>query len=780
MSASTLPAEDSEQALHRILATRSPQRVHLMGVCGVGMAGVASLLKARGFDVSGCDASLGGLARWLELQGVGVAAGHSPDHLAGFDGWVIRTPAVSDEAPELAAARRAGRPVFRRGEVLPRLLDGLDSIAVAGTHGKTTTTTFTAMVLSAAGLQPGWCIGGENSRLGGVASPGGGRCMVVEADESDGTLALYRPEVAVVTNIEFDHMEHFESIEAFEACFARFCGQARRRVIYGADDPRAARLCAGLPRSRAFGLGASAAVRAVDVVQGSAGSEFLLVADGVTVGRVRLPVPGLHNVLNALAAFAAATEFGVAPADACRALESVSLPRRRFEQVAVTGDGIRVVSDYAHHPSEIRALVAAARPQAGGRLVAVFQPHRYTRTRALGADFPPAFRGVDELVLVPVYAASEPPLEGGTAGDLYARFRDADPATTAGRVLLADSLRMAWVHIRGTLRPGDLFLVVGAGDVEAIAAWAGADLGASAPPLASAAEWVARLPGSVVRAGEPLAAKTGLRVGGAADVWVEVGTEEDLAELLRGTSRSGCPLTLLGGGFNVAVSDLGARGVVARLTGPAFREIRREDGNRVVAGAAVPLSRLLDAMESQGLGGMDFLEGIPGTLGGAVRMNAGAWRHTISERVESIRCLNRDGSVSIVRGSDLGMVYRDCRALGDAVMTEATLVADAVPAEVTRAARAEVSERRAWMRGYRSAGSVFKNPEGDYAGRLLEAAGLKGARLGGAALADSHANFLYTLDGATGSDVRALIARMQTAVAARFGVVLETEVKRVG
>jgi UDP-N-acetylmuramate dehydrogenase len=200
----------------------------------------------------------------------------------------------------------------------------------------------------------------------------------------------------------------------------------------------------------------------------------------------------------------------------------------------------------------------------------------------------------------------------------------------------------------------------------------------------------------------------------------------------------------------------------------------------VIAGAGVPLSRLLDWLQERDLGGLDFLEGIPGTLGGAVRMNAGAWKHCIGERLEWIRCLNREGVPAIVRGDDLGVVYRNCRALEDAVMVEAALSVEAAPAERTREARGAIAERRAWMRGYRSAGSVFKNPQGDYAGRLLEAAGFQGARLGGAATAASHANFLYTVDGATGSDVRALIARMQTAVAARFGVVLEPEVKLLG
>jgi UDP-N-acetylmuramate--L-alanine ligase/UDP-N-acetylenolpyruvoylglucosamine reductase len=756
--------------------------VHMVGVCGVGMAGVAALLAARGIKVSGCDIATGRLGAWLAERHVVVHTGHSPDHIGPDIRWVVRTPAVPEDAPEIVRARDLGLPVFRRGEVLPRLLAGRRSVAVAGTHGKTTTSTFTALILRAAGLRPAWCIGGENDALGGVAGDDGGAVMVVEADESDGTLAHYAPDVAVVTNIEFDHMEHFAGVEAFEACFRTFAAQARGRVVYCLDNPRAARVCGGLARALSYGFSEQATLRPAGLVANAGGSTFDLLIAGRRRASVCLPVPGVHNVLNALAAVAAAMECGVGAEAACAALARVKLPRRRFDVVASPSDGVRVISDYSHHPSEVRALVATARLQARGRLLAVFQPHRYTRTKALGADFASAFDGVDELILTPVYAAAEAPIAGGTAGDLYACFRNRRDVA-APRVLLADALPQAWDYARKVLRAGDLFLVVGAGDVESIAGWARDEYAHGRPsrPIATPGPdavraLTARMPGATVRVDEPLGPKTGLRVGGVADVWVEVGSVPDLSALLSWRVETGFPLTILGGGFNVAVSDLGVRGVVARLTGTEFRAMRC-DGETVVAGAAVPLARLLDWMQAQNLGGLDFLEGIPGTLGGAIRMNAGAWGRAIGERVAWIRCLSPDGAEVTVRGADLGLAYRNCRALERAVLVAAALAVDRVDAVAGGAARATVARRRAWMNGYASAGSVFENPPGDYAGRLLEAAGFKGARLGGAGIAERHANFMYTERGANGSDVRALMARMLATVAVQSGVVLEPEVK---
>ncbi len=446
--------------------------VHCMGIGGVGVAGLARLLAARGFRVTGCDTASNRLTQSLEAAGIPVAAGHDSAHLHPAPDWLIRTAAVPETHPEVCAAARAGVPVSARGEALAAVVGASRGVAVCGTHGKTTTTAMAVQAFRAAGLDPSFCIGGEVDALGGVAGIGASDWLVVEADESDGTLALYEPAVTVVTNVDFDHMEHFGGVGEFHAVFESVVAQTRESVCFGRDDAAATRIAGRRPGAIGFGFDPASDIRAENRRVDGLAQEFDVIAFGACVGRVRLPVPGRHNVLNALGAVAAAWAAGAAPGPVLESLSRFCPARRRLEMFH-DGGGIRVFSDYAHHPSEIRALLDAVREGFRyTRLIGVFQPHRYTRTLALGPQFPPAFDGMDRLVLVPVYAASESPLEGGTSTDLLAAFRrhggvHVDPA---------DSLESAWKTLRADLRPGDLLLVIGAGDVEHIAAWAARDL----------------------------------------------------------------------------------------------------------------------------------------------------------------------------------------------------------------------------------------------------------------------------------------------------------------
>lgn len=461
---------EADRARALVAAPRG-SAVHLVGLGGVGMAGLAIHLSGRGLAVSGCDASRNRLTDDLERRGLRFAQGHDPAHLDGGVRWVVRSTAVPESSVEIRAARAKGIPVLARGAVLAALLEGRTSVAVGGTHGKTTTTAMIAQALRRAGLDPGYCIGGEVALLGGVAGVGGGRLLVVEADESDGTLALYRPDIAVVTNIELDHLEHFDGEDGLVACFDRFVKGARRRVIFCADDPRAAALCASLPGARSYGWSPAAEVRGIVRESAADGVRVEVTVRGRRAGAFRLPVGGTHNAQNALAAVAVTEELGEPFEAAAEALAGFCPARRRFEIVA-EARGVTVVSDYAHHPTEIRAVMRTAAARPARRRLAVFQPHRYTRTRALGPDFPPAFEGADDILLLPVYAASEPPLEGGTADDLLQHFREFGGAP----VRLAASLEEARAELRRRLQSGDLLLVIGAGDVERIAGWVRDDL----------------------------------------------------------------------------------------------------------------------------------------------------------------------------------------------------------------------------------------------------------------------------------------------------------------
>lgn len=777
------PAETRAHAIASLL-DRPDQAVHLLGACGVGMAGLARLLRARGLTVSGCDASRPPLADWLGAHGIPVAAGHDPAHLDAAADWLIRSPAVPERAPELVAARERGVPVFRRGEVLPVVMRRYaTAVAVSGTHGKTTTTGFITQLLRHAGRDPAWCIGGEVPGLGGVAGEGRGGAIVVEADESDGTVALYRPDLAVVTNIEFDHMEHFRDVAAFEDCFRRFMARAVAGVVYCVEDPRARALAAGVPHALPYGFSPDARVRGTDLVETADGQRFTLWFHDQCCGQVVLPVLGAHHARNALAAAAVGLLLGLSPEDLLAGMRRLQLPGRRFERVVSRPD-VTVISDYAHHPTEVAAIVRTAARLPFRRRIAIYQPHRHTRTLALGADFPRAFAGLDALVLAPVYAASEPPLRGGSVWDLYTHFRTQAAADSGAGIpvpRVARSLAEGWAWLRRELAPGDLLLVVGAGDVESVARWAEAELNAPDAPLPGRREPV--LDGldlsarTVVRRDEPLAPHTHFRIGGCADVWMEIDSAADLAAVLGWSARRGVPFTLLGGGNNALVSDFGVRGITARLVGPEFHAIREEQPGVVVAGAAVMLGELLDWLQARGAADCEFLEGIPGTLGGGMQMNAGAWGQGLGDHLAWIRCLNRAGEPCIVPRDGLDLGYRRCGFLRERYLTEAAFTWRPGDPAAIAARRADIRQRRAWMEGHRSAGSFFKNPENDKAGRVLEAVGMHGRRVGGALIGTHHANFVIAEGDATAADVQALTAWGRDAVRERFGIELESEVK---
>lgn len=463
----------TEYAEARDVVRAPPGIVHLLGIAGVGVAGVAVQLVDRGFAVTGCDGAPESLGPWLNARGIAVMRGHDPRHLDNGAKWLVRTPAVAEDEPELLAARKKGLPVFYRGTILPALLAGQQSIAVGGTHGKTTTSAMIAHALCETGTDLSFCIGGDVPTLGGVARAGSAGVMVVEADESDGTLALYEADYAVITNVEMDHVDFFEEIADLDFCFSAFAKQARTAVVYCADDAGAVRAANTATAKRiSYALSAFADWTAREVCYGPLTVSAKLFFHGQLQGLLRLNVPGRTNLLDAMAAVAVCVDRGSSFADVAAALQKFRSVRRRFDMVA-QGREITVISDYAHHPTEIAAFLQQVRGLNPQRVLAVFQAHRYSRTAALGPAFPPAFEGVDELILAPVYAASEEPVPGGMTDDLSRHFErwGKIPVTTA------QSLLDAWEIIRKKWRAGDVVLVVGAGDVEQLAFKAAAELG---------------------------------------------------------------------------------------------------------------------------------------------------------------------------------------------------------------------------------------------------------------------------------------------------------------
>ena len=444
------------------------RRIHFVGIGGIGMSGIAELLANLGYAVSGSDAKRSEVtARLEQVFGVAVFEGHAAANVGDAD-VVVFSSAVRPANPEVVEAKRRGIPVIPRAEMLAELMRLRFSIAVAGSHGKTTTTSMIALVLERAGLDPTAVIGGRLSAFGSNARLGGGDYLVAEADESDRSFLMLWPSIAVVTNIDHEHMESYGSLADLQQAFLDF---ANKVPFYGAaiacvDD---ANLSAILPSVRrhvvTYGLeNPEAHVRGEQVELGSFGGRCLVhrrMADGVEpLGRIELSVPGRHNLQNALAAVAVGERIGLPFSRVADALAGFHGAERRFERHGEAG-GVLVVDDYGHHPTEIRAVMAAARATLGRRLIVAFQPHRYSRTAQLLEAFGPALADADDIVLTDIYAAGEDAIAGVTIERLAESIRSG-----SGRpVHLVKALADVVPALVTMARPGDAVITLGAGSI---------------------------------------------------------------------------------------------------------------------------------------------------------------------------------------------------------------------------------------------------------------------------------------------------------------------------
>jgi UDP-N-acetylmuramate--alanine ligase len=440
--------------------------VHFVGIGGAGMSGIARILLARGVAVSGSDRRDSPTLLALRALGARIELGHAPAHLGDARTVVVST-AIRDDNPELAAARERGLRVLPRAVALAAVMAGRRSVAVAGTHGKTSTTSMLTVAVQACGVDASFAIGGTLNESGSNAHAGQGDVFVAEADESDRSFLLLAPFGAIVTNVEADHLDNYGDLAAVEAAFDRFLQTVHPDgfVVLCADDPGAARLrgAPGPGRVPTYGTAEDADLRLVDLAVAADATTWTAVLRGVEIGRVRIRVPGAHMARNSAAALLAGLELGL-PADGLiEGLGRFGGVHRRFELKGMAA-GVRVYDDYAHHPTEVAAQLAAARAVAGeGRLVVAFQPHLYSRTREFAAGFGEALGLADEVVVMDVYGAREDPVPGVTG----AMVADAVPLP-AGRVLFEPSWSAAAPALAARARPGDLVMTMGAGDVSMV------------------------------------------------------------------------------------------------------------------------------------------------------------------------------------------------------------------------------------------------------------------------------------------------------------------------
>ena len=438
------------------------KKIHFVGIGGYGMSALAFLLLEEGFDVRGSDLNSSALTGILERAGGRVFLGHDARQVGDAE-LVIRSTAIPDHNPELTEARLRDIPIWHRSELLAVLFNEKDGIAIAGTHGKTTVTAMTAFLLDKGGLDPTAVIGGEVPYFEGNARLGKSPLLVAEADESDNSFLRYKPLFALITNIEADHLEHYEGdFHKMVAAYEEFVNniKAGGTIFYCSDDLLLKELAPQFrPRKVSYGFSAGARVRGEDIRTEGLGSRFRFLYNEKVMGEISLKIPGEHNVRNALGAAAIALDLGLDFSLIKEAFSVFNGVRRRFEIIGEAG-GIVVVDDYSHHPTEIRAALAAARGS-GRRIVCLFQLHRFTRTKFLWQEFLGAFDGADLLVLTDIYPASEAPIPGIEAGKLAVQLKERG----LQQVYHCGDLAEAVTFLQDILRPGDLLLTMGAGDV---------------------------------------------------------------------------------------------------------------------------------------------------------------------------------------------------------------------------------------------------------------------------------------------------------------------------
>jgi len=714
--------------------TPGGQRFFFLGVGGMGMLPLALFVREGGGEVSGYDDGLTPRAERI-LREAGVEVFDFVPEGRTFD-RIIVSSAIRPDHPVLRKIVKAEDSVVvqRRGELLAELAGGRRFLAVAGSHGKTTTTALLAHL----------CRGRADFVIGGLPEGGlppaencGREWLVAEVDESDGTIEGFSPEITLFLNFDWDHADRYREPEDLRSTWRRL------------------------------------AERTSGVVVGPSGSmDFLLPESQSRPQRIGFDeVPDDFRLSNSNAAGAAFhAAFGEAVDEAAVAGFGGVWRRQTFH---VRGEDFAVVEDYAHHPREVAAFLAWLRRQDLPHPLRVFfQPHRFSRTTRFVGEFVEALSGLEEVVLHSIYGAGE------TADGVHDPLQEirAGLEGRGVRVTRADRLE-DFEPLRGT------FAFVGAGDANEWAPVLTAVRSAGSPLAGLAALVRSMVTSGEVRENEPLGKHTTLRVGGPAALWVSPGSVAELRGVLRVARLLGVPVEFVGNGSNLLACDEGFAGMIVHPGGKAWESVQASaDESSVQIGAGVTLPGLARWAAARGLSGFEFMEGIPGSVGGGVRMNAGSMGEWIGDRVVRVEGIDASGRRVSLDRDRLSFGYRSCPELEELCIIGVVLqiIGKDSPEAIRGRMREFASRRRAAQPGGPSAGCLFRNPDGDSAGRLLDSAGLKGFGVGCVEVSSKHANFIQPSSGAKAAEVLAVMTHARDQVRERFGVELEPEVKWLG
>ncbi|HEV2127421.1 MAG TPA: UDP-N-acetylmuramate--L-alanine ligase [Thermomicrobiales bacterium] len=771
-----------------------PARIHFVGVGGVSMSGLARILRDWGYVVSGSDRQASPVTELLASLGIEVQIGHGDASLAGSADILVATPPALTGAPvEIEAAAANGVEILRRGQLLGLIANARQPAAVAGSHGKSTTSGMLTTALIAIGAHPSYSVGATVASTGRNADSGSGPHFVVEADEYDRALLWLKPEVAIITTVAFDHPDIFADQEDYDQVFVDFASEVRPggTLVISADDEGCRRVLARIGEDGAdeqiitFGIGDDA-----DWRYQRSGGGWQIVTPGGDVFPITLRVPGAHNVANATAAVAAIVALGFPVKEAVRGVEAFAGVGRRFEHRGMVG-GVDVVDDYAHHPDEIRATLAAARERyPGRRMVALFQPHTFSRTALLLDEFAESLDEADVPLLLEIYPAREVNTWGVTSASVAERMEHDTP------VMATPDDAAGW--LASHTHKGDVVLTLGAGDVTVVGAKLIEALRLRATRTSgrrSVGKPAAGIPlegtDAIIQRNGDMAMFTTIRLGGSADFLIRAPTPDVTVAALVWAEREGLPVTVIGGGSNLLVSDHGVRGLVIVARTPGQRAgslVEVEDGGDSVlvrVGGQAPMSWLGRHAAEQGWAGLDWAVGLPGQVGGATINNAGA--HGTESKDHLVE-------IEVFEGGDLRRYDRDWlepaprmtrvkespRPRPWTLLRSVFRLPKADPQTLVALAENHAAFRKRTQPSGACSGSIFVNPEGDFAGRLLEEAGIKGMQVGSMQFSDKHANWMINTGGGTAWEAWQLIRTAQGIIRQRYGIDLRPEIECVG
>jgi UDP-N-acetylenolpyruvoylglucosamine reductase len=747
---------------------RAEKRILFLGVGGAGMAPLAMWLAGNGESIFGYDDYLKQYALgYLTNSAVNLLDEVLIEDIKSYD-QIIYSNAIAKSHHLLKEAKHLNIPCLKRGEKLAEVAKSKKLIAIVGSHGKTTTSALIGHAIRQLGLSINFIVGGFYQDATAPYYVCDSEWLLAEIDESDGTINGFNPEISVLLNLDWDHIDYYQDFDSLKKVFEGLLLRTRSKVLIEASN------------FEAFEAREAFSNRCVFI-----DTKLVTTDDTLGIGTLLEPGNGMlnadfncHNQMFAEGVLGLFQSNFPPREELFKAFPGVD----RRQNILLSKEQLMVLEDYAHHPSEIDILIKAIKNESMDcDLTVVFQPHRHSRTKALNQDFVKSLSSADRVFVLPVYSAFERECEGGMSGDFVSAFDSAKPVELSFN---QSGLKDLVSYFKKSSKiKNKILLFIGAGSINEFA-HAFCSLYAVASKQNAWLDYTKKKVSSdcVLNLSENLASKTTFKIGGLSEYYAEPSSISDVLALIQSSKLFGLPYFCLGRGSNVLVADAGYGGLVIRFNHKNWQKIRKIDDSHLWVGCGVRLKNLCGKAAQLGFSGFEFLEGIPGTLGGALRMNAGAMGRWTFDVVERVLMVNDASEVKELGRDEFTIEYRKVREIANGIALGAVLKLSEV--EASDSIRERMDSYSDVRKGSQpiapSAGCIFKNPENDYAGRLIDELGLKNISVGGAAVSDKHGNFIVNQGGSTSKDVRSLIALIQKRVKEECGIDLEPEVLLLG